>query len=207
METCTLPTGASDPSSHHNVVPMTRYDDTSLQQPRKGTFLTETAWDFSFLSTNCKRSIGDQVIATQGHAHYVAGNNWNESKAEDISFAEPIGSCSCGSSSSLVRNSMLCTPIQLSNSVILQTLFRKQSKVQRPCRSCSNPNADQMKTDVMNFTNLVKQRAFHLKPPCLPTSSSPSKRAPGASPRRVTSAPACSRKFFLVLLSCFESGV
>ncbi|KAL3669325.1 hypothetical protein V7S43_005702 [Phytophthora oleae] len=161
METCTLPTQTSDPLTTR-ASSLTVQDP--VQRPRKDTFLTETiAWEFS---AEDRRLTETQV--TQGRSHHFDSDSWI--KSDDVLSAEMTTSCSCASSTSL-------------------TLFRKQSKVQRPCRSCSN---ESNRRETMNFSNLVKQRAFHLKPPCLPTSSSPSKRAPGASPRRVMSAPASS---------------
>ncbi|KAG6952500.1 hypothetical protein JG688_00013294 [Phytophthora aleatoria] len=92
-------------------------------------------------------------------------------KSDHVSSTELTTSCSCDSTSSL-------------------TLFRRSTKVQRPCRSCNKSSIESSRTDTTNFSNLIKQRAFHSKPTCLP--SSPPKRVPGASPRRVMSAPATS---------------
>ncbi|KAG7386534.1 hypothetical protein PHYPSEUDO_015544 [Phytophthora pseudosyringae] len=175
METCSLPPQASDRLGPRASTPIGR--PMQVQQFGKGTFITETAWDFSAEDRN---SIGDH---DRSH-DFSSEKGWSKVDAE--SSAEMTNSCSCGSSASL-------------------TLFRKQSKVQRPCRSCNNPSAQSKRTETMNFTNLVKQRAFHLKPPCLPTSSSPSKRAPGTSPRRVTSAPASSRTFTRGLVQLWTS--
>ncbi|KAK1937740.1 Unconventional myosin-Va [Phytophthora citrophthora] len=164
MDTITL-TQASDsvtPRAHASSPTV----QDAVQKLGKGTFLTETeAWEFSPAD---RRPAESQV--TQGRNHHHDSNIWI--KADDVLSAEltSSSSCSCASSTSL-------------------TLFRKQNKVQRPCRSCSN---ESNRREAINFSNLVKQRAFHMKPPCLPTSSSSSKRAPGASPRRVTSAPASS---------------
>jgi hypothetical protein len=181
-----LPSSTSVP-----VAPGAAAQPNQSQQPRKGTFLTETAWDLG-VPPATRSSSGDQVSAHQ-QGYPLASSNWP--KSEDVSYAEPTDACSCSSSTSLVRGSEHRAQLmhRAHSTVITQTLFRRQGKVQRPCRSCSNPNAEPARSNAMNFTNLVKQRAFHLKPPCLPTSSSPSKHAPGASPRRVTSAPASSR--------------
>ncbi|KAE9091020.1 hypothetical protein PF010_g18357 [Phytophthora fragariae] len=165
MDTCTLPTPNSDPLSPRTgtAIPTNQHQ----VQPQKATFITETAWDL------VSRNSADGQVIAHGRSHHLVPDCWGGNKSEDLSSAEPTASCSCSSSTSL-------------------TLFRRQSKVQRPCRSCSNPKAESTRTEAMNFTSVIKQRAFHLKPPCLPTSSSPSKRAPGASPRRITSAPAFS---------------
>ncbi|KAG6616913.1 uncharacterized protein IUM83_04691 [Phytophthora cinnamomi] len=167
MDTCTLPASNLDAVSPRTPIPTNQHQT----HPLKATFITETAWDLGLSSSD--RTHREGQVVPHGRIHYLAPECWSGDKSEDLSSAEPTASCSCSTSNSL-------------------TLFRRQSRVQRPCRSCSNSKPEPTRTKTINFTSVIKQRAFHLKPPCLPTSSSPSKRAPGTSPRRITSAPASS---------------
>ncbi|ETI53344.1 hypothetical protein F442_03646 [Phytophthora nicotianae P10297] len=132
-----------------------------VQELGRGTFLTETAWE----SSPTERS------SARDHDRFNCDKADSGSKSDCVSSTELTTSCSCDSSSSL-------------------TLFRKSTKVHRPCRSCNKSNAESNGADTINYTDLIKQRAFHVKPTCLP--SSPAKRVPGVSPRRVMSAPATS---------------
>ncbi|GMF38117.1 unnamed protein product [Phytophthora fragariaefolia] len=92
MDTCTLPAPSSDPLS-----PRTQISTNQNKiQPRNGTFITETAWD---LGPSTSRISSEGQIAPHG----TAPRCWGEDKSECLLSAEPTVSCSCSSSTSLVR--------------------------------------------------------------------------------------------------------
>ncbi|EGZ07440.1 hypothetical protein PHYSODRAFT_306615 [Phytophthora sojae] len=88
MDTCTLPAPNPDPLSPRTSIPTNQH----LVQPQTGTFITEAAWGLASKSS---------IDVAHGR---LVPDCWGGEKSEDLSSAEPTASCSCSSSTSLVRN-------------------------------------------------------------------------------------------------------